>query len=98
MQSTIRVYGSEFCPDTSRTRAHLEQLGLKYQFIDIDRESDAERQVIFWNHGKRVMPTLELFSHDEYRRLANPDIAKLDQALAESHIDEEGDHRIRSAG
>lgn len=98
MQSTIKVYGSETCGDTARTRAHLEQLGLEYQFIDIDQDSDAEQQVITWNNGKRVMPTLELLSHGENRRLSNPSRGELDQAIRESRIEEEGDRRIRRAG
>jgi glutaredoxin len=97
MNSTMNGYGSETCSHTMQALAHLEQLGLEYEFIDIDEDPDAERRVIAWNDGKRKMPTIEILSHGESRMLGNPGIERLDQALAESHVDEEGDHRLRRA-
>jgi glutaredoxin len=87
MEYTINVYGSETCSHTTQALAHLEQLGLEYEFIDIDEDEDAEQRVIAWNDGKRKIPTIEILSNNESRVLGNPGIERLDEALAESHVE-----------
>ncbi len=98
MDYTIRVYGAEWCHDTKRTRAHLEQRGMKYEFINLDEDPMAARQVEVWNGGRRIMPTIEIQSSGETRRLSEPSNDELDHALRESHVDTEGTATTRRSG
>jgi glutaredoxin len=98
MDYQIKVYGAEWCGDTSRTRAHLGQHGLDYEFIDIDNDRDAEQKVEQWGEGKRHIPVVEIHSKGETRRLSVPSNDQLDHALRESHVDTMGDHTTRRSG
>jgi thioredoxin reductase (NADPH) len=56
----ITVYGAEWCHDTQRTREYLDGLGLPYEFVDIDVDSDGEEKVLEANEGKRRIPLVEV--------------------------------------
>jgi glutaredoxin len=60
MQDKIRVYGADWCEDTQRTRTQLESLSVPYEYVDVERDDDASRQVQEWNGGRRVTPTVLL--------------------------------------
>lgn len=62
MKDQIKVYGADWCGDTIRTLKHLDKLGLEYNYINIDENSEGESKVIKWNQGKRRIPTLEVAS------------------------------------
>lgn len=62
MKDQIKVYGADWCGDTVRTLKHLDKLGVEYNYINIDEDSEGESKVIKWNHGKRRIPTLEVAS------------------------------------
>lgn len=62
MKGSIQVYGADWCGDTVRTLRHLDKLGVEYNYIDIDEDSEGESKVIRWNQGKRRIPTLEVAS------------------------------------
>ncbi len=93
MDYRIKVYGTEHCHDTQRSRAHLAQLGLEYQFIDIDKDATAEEQVIRWSQGRRVVPVIQIDSKGEHRQVIEPSNDELDQALRESRVDSEMNSR-----
>jgi glutaredoxin len=98
MEYNIRVFGSDTCPDTSRTRAHLGQLGLEFEYIRLEEDPEAEQKVIQLGHGKRKIPVVEIRSNGELRRLTEPSNGELDHALRESHVDNMGDHTLRRSG
>lgn len=82
-----------------RTRAHLEQRGISYEFIDIDRDDNAERQVIAWNEGKRKMPTVEMFVDEKLvTRVAEPSNTEMDHLLRTAHLDSRADQTTRRSG
>ena len=56
--SDIKVYGAEWCEDTQQTRRHLKQLGLRYDYVNIDFDPRAREFVKFQNDGKQVTPTV----------------------------------------
>jgi glutaredoxin len=56
--SDIKVYGAEWCEDTQRTRRHLKQVGLRYDYVNIDFDPRAREFVKFQNDGKQVTPTV----------------------------------------
>lgn len=57
---TIKVYGADWCEDTTRTREQLDALGVAYDYIDIDRDPAAKAWVTAQNNGKQKTPTVDL--------------------------------------
>lgn len=57
-QNVLVVYGSRWCGDCTRTRRFLDQHKIKYEWINIDHDREAEKFVIQTNHGFRSVPTL----------------------------------------
>ncbi len=56
--STITVYGTTWCPDSLRAQRLLEREGIPFDFVDIDRNHEAEALVIRTNRGNRSVPTI----------------------------------------
>lgn len=73
----IRVFGTTWCPMTTATLRHLDQLGVKYQFIDIEADPKAAQWVRRQNDGKERKPTLDI----DGVILSEPSNAEVDSAL-----------------
>ena len=74
---TVKVYGADWCEDTQETRAHLDALGVNYQYIDVDADPQAKQWVKEQNGGKQQTPTVDIGG----RILIEPENAELDEAL-----------------
>lgn len=81
MAERVIVYGADWCGDTVRTKRHLDNAGVSYDFIDIDQDAQGEKKVIEFNKGKRRIPLVEIASENETRSLSVPSASELDQAL-----------------
>lgn len=82
MAEEIKVYGTDWCGDTRRTRRQLDSKGVSYQYIDIDDDAAGEKKVIEFNKGKRRVPMVEIASEGgEPARLSVPSGSELDAAL-----------------
>lgn len=57
-ESTIIIYGTNWCGDCRRTRRFLDYHKIPYHWIDIDQDKEAERFVLETNRGMRSVPTL----------------------------------------
>lgn len=55
----IKVVGADWCGDTQITRYQLDQLGVPYEYKDVDRDPAARAWVIAQN-GKQKTPTLDV--------------------------------------
>lgn len=86
MQPDIRVYGIETCAGTARTLRHLDTRGFPYTYINLDKDEDADRQVREWNQGCRLTPMVIIWHNGCTRRLAEPDGAALDAAIADADL------------
>lgn len=88
MKDAIRVYGADWCGDTVRTLKHLDKLGVEYNYINIDEDSEGESKVIQWNQGKRRIPTLEVaFESSDSIVLSVPSNNELETELkAKGHL------------
>jgi mycoredoxin len=73
----IKVYGADWCPITARTREHLDELGVEYDYIDVESDPAAARWVKRHNGGKEEKPTVDING----RILTEPTNAELDSAL-----------------
>ncbi len=44
--SMISMYSASWCGDCVRTRAQLDQLGLEYEYLDVDANSEHKAHAI----------------------------------------------------
>ena len=79
----VTVYSTTWCGDCRRTKRFLDEHGVSYREIDIDRDPSGEQQVIDWSGGRRVIPTvkIECDSKPEPVILHNPPTATLSRVL-----------------
>jgi glutaredoxin-like protein len=54
----IKVYGTHWCGDTRRALRILDDRGIDYDWIDIDKDAEGEKLVKATNHGNRSVPTI----------------------------------------
>ncbi|MFM8319667.1 MAG: glutaredoxin domain-containing protein [Chloroflexota bacterium] len=57
-ESTITIYATDWCFDCRRTRKFLERHAVPYQWINIDKDRQAEAYVLQINRGNRSVPTV----------------------------------------
>ncbi len=72
--STIRIYGAEWCWDCRRARRFMEEHQIVFLWIDVDQDKDAEAYVKQVNRGNRSVPTI-VFPDDSI--LVEPSNAQL---------------------
>jgi mycoredoxin len=58
MGDQISVYGAPECKDTVRTRRHLDDLGVRYRYVDVETDPSAADRVKQVNEGKQKTPTV----------------------------------------
>ncbi|MGB7156938.1 MAG: glutaredoxin family protein [Tepidisphaeraceae bacterium] len=75
--NVIKVYGADWCEDTQATRAHLDALGMAYQYINVDADPQAKVWIKAQNNGKQQTPTVDIGG----RILIEPDEDELDEAI-----------------
>lgn len=56
--SEITVYGRQWCEDTNETTDELQQLGVPFDYVDIEADANAASYVRELNKGKEVTPTV----------------------------------------
>ena len=56
--SNIIIYGTTWCWDCRRARRYLDQNQVAYEWIDIDKNQEAEAYVKKVNRGNRSVPTI----------------------------------------
>jgi glutaredoxin len=75
--NTVKVYGADWCEDTSATCNNLDSLGVQYQYINVDTDAKAKAWVQDQNGGKQKTPTVDVCG----RILVEPDERALEEAL-----------------
>ncbi len=73
----VKVYGADWCAMTKRTLSHLDQVGVPYQYIDVESDASAANWVKEQNGGKEKKPTLDIGG----QVLSEPSNGELDEAL-----------------
>jgi mycoredoxin len=76
----IVVYGTRWCAATQRVRRYLERLGVPYDFVDLDRNSDAKEQLRWLTGGYASHPTIYIGGEV----LVEPTLEELEWALSRS--------------
>jgi glutaredoxin len=75
----IILYGATDFDDTERTRNYLEAHHIPFHEVNIDRDKEAERFVIFINNGCRSTPTLVIGEGKMKTILTEPTNQELDE-------------------
>ncbi len=76
--ANVKVYGADWCPMTQKTRDHLFDLGVEYEYVNVERDSRALEWYKTQNDGKVKKPTLL----NDDKVLRTPTNEELDVALA----------------
>ena len=78
----VKVYGADWCGDTQRALNYLDNLGLDYQYIDVEQDAEAAEWVKNQNGGKERKPTITVGE----RVLSVPSESELDSALKQAEL------------
>ena len=76
-ETKVKVYGADWCSMTTRTLAHLEEVGVPFDYIDVEADEKASQWVKDQNDGKEKKPTLDL----DGTVITAPSNRELDSAL-----------------
>ena len=77
----IKLYGADWCPDCQRAKSYLQDNGINFQFIEVDKHQWAAKLVEETNKGKRIIPTIFI----DNKSYTNPDNAVLKEVLQIGH-------------
>ena len=72
----VKFYGAMWCGDTRRARIWFDNNNVGYEWIDVDKNKDAEEYVKSVNNGFRSIPTI-VFADGS--KLTEPSVRKLEE-------------------
>jgi mycoredoxin len=75
-QSVIKFYGAMWCGDTRRARRWFDDNNVAYEWVDVDKNKEAEEFVKSVNNGFRSIPTI-IFADGS--KLTEPSTRKLEE-------------------
>ena len=75
----LTMYSTTWCGYCRRLKLQLEQAGLSYREVDIERDDDAARFVENVNGGNQTVPVIEF---PNGRTVTNPSLAEVQAGLA----------------
>ena len=78
-ESTITMYGTQWCGDCHRSRGFLDRRGVAYTYIDVDQDPTARDYITKLNGGNRTVPTI-VFQDGSF--VAEPTDAELADKIA----------------
>lgn len=56
----IKIYGADWCGHTQQTLRHLDQIGVDYNYINVEEDEKAAAWVTEQNNGLEIKPTLNI--------------------------------------
>lgn len=79
MSSTpiVTMYSTTWCGYCRRLKRQLEEAGISYQEIDLDRDGSYDDRIIEKTGGYRTVPTVEVGGE----LLVNPSLREIEAAL-----------------
>ncbi len=80
VESEIVVYGTTWCGMTQIVRRYLDRLGLRYRYLDLEEDTDAESQLRWITGGYANHPTVVI----DGQVLIEPEVDELQSALSEN--------------
>jgi glutaredoxin len=81
--SDVKVYGADWCGDTQRSLRYLDDLGIAYDYINVEDDAQASKWVKEQNDGKERKPTIKI---NNQQVLSVPSNQELERALREQGL------------
>jgi glutaredoxin len=78
----VKVYGADWCEATKQARERLDNMGVGYDYINVENDEKASAWVKEQNDGKEPKPTISIGE----RVLSTPNDDELENALREQGI------------
>ena len=75
----LTMYSTRWCGYCRRLKRQLDQAGLAYQEVDIERDADAAKFVEGVNGGNQTVPVIEF---PNGKTATNPSLAQVQAGLA----------------
>jgi mycoredoxin len=75
----LTMYSTTWCGYCRRLKLQLDQAGLNYREVDIERDADAARFVEGVNGGNQTVPVIEF---PDGKTATNPSLAQVQAGLA----------------
>ena len=79
--SNVIMYGAEWCGDCRRSKRLLEELGVDYDLIDIEKDSSQIEKVKEYNNGAQSIPVIVFSDGTHMTEPSDPDLRKKLEAL-----------------
>jgi thioredoxin reductase (NADPH) len=89
-KAEITVYGAYWCPDCRRSKQFLGEHQIPYNWIDIEKDKEAETLVLEKNDGKRIIPMITFADGSFLVEPSNAELATklgLKTSAARSHYE-----------
>jgi mycoredoxin len=74
----VTVYGRQWCGISQMVRRYLDRIGMPYDYVDLDRDPDAESRLSWLTGGRVRSPMVQI--RDEM--LVQPSVQEVARALA----------------
>ena len=79
--SQITMYGADWCGDCRRSKRLLEELGVDYDLIDIEKDSSQIEKFKEYNNGAQSIPVIVFSDGTHMTEPSDPDLRKKLEAL-----------------
>jgi glutaredoxin len=76
-EDEVVMYGSDWCGYTQRARGWMKEWSLKFHYVNIDQNPEAQQLIASWNEGRAIRPTFEIGG----AVFVNPDMSTLQHEL-----------------
>ena len=73
---SIVIFGTSWCPDCKRSKQFLGDHRVRYQWVDIEQDSESMAYVEQINDGMRVVPTIVFPDGDILKEPSNAKLAE----------------------
>lgn len=74
-ESTITVYGADWCGDCLRSKALLERHAVPYVWVDLVAEPEHEAEVLRRNDGRQSIPVIVFPDGSHLTEPSDPELA-----------------------
>ena len=74
--SQITMYGADWCGDCRRSKRLLEELGVDYDLIDVEKDPSQIEKVKEYNNGAQSIPVIVFSDGTHMTEPSDPDLRK----------------------
>lgn len=79
---SIDFYGAAWCSDCRRSKKLMEELGVEFNYIDVEADEAASEKVIAINNGMRSIPVIVFEDGTHLTEPSDPDLKAKLEALS----------------